>query len=103
MPSNMSSSPRSLNCNQNELFTSFNGNSKDFFLSFVPPHSSDDSFLEDELEEGKKEWCFTLVGHGIGKRPFYGSLLVAVSINGHSKIFQTSNSIGGFLCLQGRL
>lgn len=38
----------------------------------------DVKFLESEVNKGKQEWSFSLVGYAIGKRPFYGSLLVAV-------------------------
>lgn len=51
---------------------------KDFSLSYVPSASPNVLFSKDELEIRKKEWCYTLVGHAIGKRPIYGSLLVAV-------------------------
>lgn len=67
-----------VSCNWKEIFTSSNGTSTNFLFSYIPPTSSDVSFSEEELEIGKKECIFTLVGHAIGKRAFYGSLLVEV-------------------------
>lgn len=38
------------------------------------------SFLEEELYLGQQEWDLSLISHAIGKRPFYGSLLLAIKI-----------------------
>lgn len=74
----MSSLSKKVSYNWKDLFSSSNDKSKDFSLSYVPLASPEVSFLEDELKIGKKEWSYTLVGHAIGKRPLYGSLLAAV-------------------------
>lgn len=53
-------------------------NSKDFLLSFVPVDSVDANILESDVNEGKQDWAFLLVGYTIGKRPYNESLLAVV-------------------------
>lgn len=55
-----------------------NDKSKDSPLSYVPANDTYVNFLGIEVDNGKVEWDYSVMGHAIGWRPFYGSLLVAI-------------------------
>lgn len=65
-------------CNWKDLFTSQTTSSKAINLSFIPCSDDEVVFTEEELSSGQKEWGLSLVGHAIGKRPFYRTLLAAI-------------------------
>lgn len=62
-----------------DLLGASSSSDKPFPVSYVDPgHTDKISFSASDLCEGQKEWEMCLVGHAIGKRPFYGALLAAV-------------------------
>lgn len=58
--------------------TTNNEKCRDFSLAFVPADSVNINFSESEVDEGKLQRGFSLIGYSIGKKLFYGSLLDVV-------------------------
>ncbi|KAI0513437.1 hypothetical protein KFK09_009458 [Dendrobium nobile] len=65
-----------------------NPNPSLFAVSTIPTPEDIIPFAHEDVVEASSEWNMALVGYSLGKRPFYGSLLAAVS-----KVWKLKGSI----------
>lgn len=72
------SQKKSLLCKWEAHLIANNDKSKDFSLSFILIDYVDVNFLDIEVDDEILECGYSLVVYAIGKRPFYGSLLIVV-------------------------
>lgn len=65
--------------NWKTLLSSQSESPEDFNLSYIPNEEDKIVFLDEEIDEGSKLWNLALMGYTLGRRPFYGNLLLTIN------------------------